>query len=76
MGIFQIILISIGLAMDAFAVALANGMALSCAKISHAVKIRHIFWGFSNGNGTYRLVDGKPFAGYMVDFAHWVAFIL
>ena len=76
MGIFQIILISIGLAMDAFAVALANGMALSCAKISHAVKFGIYFGVFQMGMALIGWWTGSSFAGYMVDLAHWVAFIL
>ena len=49
-------------------------MALSCAKISHAVNSAYIL-GFSNGNGTYRLVDGSPLRLYG-RFCTLVAFIL
>ena len=76
MGFFQTILISIGLAMDAFAVSVANGMALDRPKISHAVKFGVYFGIFQMGMALIGWWAGSSFADYIVGVAHWVAFIL
>lgn len=39
MGIFEIVVISIGLAMDAFAVAVCKGLSITNFKIKNAVKV-------------------------------------
>ncbi|MFW5780274.1 MAG: manganese efflux pump MntP family protein [Bacillota bacterium] len=76
MGFFQTSLISIGLAMDAFAVSVANGMALEDAKISHAFKFGIYFGVFQMGMALIGWWAGSSFASYIDGFAHWVAFIL
>ena len=76
MGFFQTILISTGLAMDAFAVSVANGMALKDAKISHAMKFGIYFGVFQMGMAFIGWWAGSSFASYIIGFAHWVAFIL
>lgn len=74
--IFQIILISFSLAMDAFSVSIAGGMKSQAAKIAHAVKVAAFF-------GTFQAI--MPIAGWLIgeamkDFItsidHWIAFIL
>ena len=55
MGIIELILISIGLAMDAFAVSICKGIKMTSKKTWHIIVIALFFGGFAN----YRMVFRK-----------------
>ena len=76
MGIFEIVTIGFGLAMDAFAVSICKGLCIKNIKVKEILIISLYF-------GIYQAV--MPFLGYLLgnafsDFVekidHWIAFIL
>ena len=56
MGVVTLIFIAIGLAMDAFTVAIAKGISLKKATGTQAAKVALFFGGFSGLNATSRVV--------------------
>jgi len=71
-----ILLIALGLAMDSFSVAIANGLATKTFKIAKALKIA-VFFGFFQAimliTGWYA---GVHILDLISDYDHWVAFFL
>ncbi len=76
MSCFEIVLLGIGLSMDAFAVAVCKGLAMKKATLAHSAIVGGWF-GFFQGF--------MPFLGYLLAFSfskyinafdHWIAFIL
>lgn len=76
MTIFEIFLIAIGLAMDAFAVSIANGVTIRDVKLSHAIKFGLYFGVFQFAMTIIGWLIGMTFADYINAIDHWVAFIL
>ena len=77
MDILSIILIGIGLAMDAFAVSLAKGMCLNKKYIKvYAFKLAFFFGFFQALMPFIGYYCGVQFASYIQKVDHWVAFIL
>lgn len=74
MGIIELLIVSVGLAMDAFAVAICKGLAMKKLKISDAVKIALWFGGFQALMPLIGYLLGKQFASYISAFDHYVAF--
>jgi len=76
MGIFEILIIGIGLSMDAFAIAVCKGLSMSRINIKHAVIIG-LYFGIAQAVmpiiGYYL---GVGFKNYIVSFDHWIAFVL
>lgn len=76
MGIVELVLIAVGLSMDAFAVSICNGMAVENLRLRDACKFG-LFFGFFQA--TMPLIGyfaGKAFSGYVSAVDHWVAFAL
>ncbi len=76
MDYLSLIGISIGLAMDAFAVSITNGTAYRNCKRSQTVKIACAFGFFQALMPTIGWLAGTAFAQVISDVDHWVAFIL
>lgn len=76
MHIFEIILISIGLAMDAFAVSICKGLSMKKLNIKHALIIAFYFGGFQAIMPLVGWILGSQFQVYIVSFDHWIAFAL
>lgn len=76
MGIISILLIAVGLAMDAFAVAVTNGLALKKVKIIHAFKFGIFFGFFQFIMPVIGWFCSKNFSSAIEKFDHWIAFIL
>lgn len=76
MTLLEIILIGIGLSMDAFAVSVSDG--LSCARIrrGQVLAIAVCFGGFQGLMPTIGYLLGRTFAKYISAFDHWIALIL
>jgi len=74
--IWSIILISIGLAMDAFAVSITNGITIQCLKLKHAVNIAIFFGGFQALMPLIGWLAGIGLKQYVESFDHWIAFAL
>ena len=76
MRIIDIIVISIGLAMDAFAVAVGKGLSLSKVKIKDCMIIGLWFGVFQGLMPYIGYLIGYKFAGFVQAIDHWIAFIL
>jgi len=76
MGLFEIILIAIGLSMDAFAVSIMLGLSVKKPKIREMV-IPGIYFGFFQALMPFiGYFAGIHFAGKIQNFDHWIAFVL
>ena len=76
MGIIELILISIGLAMDAFAVSICKGIKMTSKKIWHIIVIALFFGGFQMIMPIIGWFLGSRFESYITSFDHWIAFFL
>lgn len=76
MSLLEMLLIAIGLSMDAFAVSITRGITMKKLNVKTAVKVA-VFFGFFQGFMPFIgwLVGGR-FSKYVVKFDHWIAFIL
>lgn len=76
MSLIGIFLISVGLSMDAFAVAITKGITMKKLRVKSALKIA-VFFGFFQGFMPYiGWLVGVRFSNYVEKFDHWIAFIL
>lgn len=76
MSIAELLLIAIGLAMDAFAVSICKGLATKEVKPKHYLIAGLWFGGFQALMPTIGYFLGSAFAQYIEQLDHWVAFIL
>ncbi len=76
MDLISVLLIGIGLSMDAFSVAVTDGIVLKKPKPLEAAKIALFFGAFQFLMPCVGFVLGSAFARYITTFDHWVAFIL
>ena len=76
MGFLELLLIGVGLSMDAFAVSICRGLCMPRINWRHAGVIALFFGGFQALMPTLGWLLGSQFAGYIQSFDHWVAFIL
>lgn len=76
MGFVELFLIGVGLSMDAFAVAICQGLCMPRINWRHAIVIALFFGGFQALMPFAGWLLGSQFAGYIQSFDHWVAFIL
>lgn len=74
MGILNILLISVGLGMDAFAVSVTSGAAIRRMHIRHALLIAGFFGAFQAIMPYIGWRLGGLAAGFIGEFDHWVAF--
>jgi len=76
MYLYEIIIIGIGLAMDASTVAMTNGMVEVKMRLKKAFSIAVIF-GFMQGlMPIFGYYFGKLFSDYIEDISHYIAFVL
>ena len=76
MSVFEIILMAVALAMDAFAVAICKGLATEKAGIKHMVVVGAWFGAFQAIMPFVGCMLGAAFLGYIKAVDHWIAFIL
>ena len=76
MGIFEIILIGIGLAMDAFAVSICKGLSMKKLSIKKAIIIALYFGIFQAIMPAIGFFLGSRFQNIVMDIDHWIAFAL
>ena len=74
MSLLELVLLSIGLAMDAFAVSICKGLALRNAKWKHAAVVGLWFGGFQALMPLIGYLLGSRFAEAITAFDHWIAF--
>lgn len=73
---FEIILISVALAMDSFAVSITKGLEMSSLKIKKCIIIGACFGVFQAIMPLIGFFLGKSFISYISHIDHWIAFIL
>ena len=76
MNILELLLIAAGLSMDAFAVSVCKGLSVQRLKPRHYLLTGAWFGGFQALMPSIGYLLGSTFAGYILSFDHWIAFIL
>ncbi len=76
MSFLTIILIAVGLAMDAFAVSIANGIPITRQRMPHALRIAFSFGLFQAIMPVVGWLAGLSLKTYITAIDHWIAFIL
>ena len=76
MSFSELLLIAIGLSMDAFAVAVCKGLSVEKTKVKHYIITGLWFGGFQALMPFLGYLLGSAFEKYIVSFDHWIAFIL
>lgn len=76
MSILEIVLIGLGLAMDAFAVSICKGLAMKKMNYQKAIIIAAFFGVFQALMPALGYVLGTTFASKIAAIDHWIAFIL
>ena len=76
MSILEILLLGIGLSMDAFAVSICKGLSTKKLQFKHYLIIGAWFGGFQALMPTIGYFLGSTFEQYITAFDHWVAFVL
>lgn len=76
MGYIELVLLGVGLAMDAFAVSICKGLKMRKVNKVHCLVIALFFGGFQALMPTIGWLVGKQFERFITAFDHWIAFIL
>ncbi len=75
-NLITVILIGIGLSMDAFAVGISCGLIKKEIKIKFSLKISFFFGFFQFGMVFLGFLLGKELLNFIKDYDHWVAFLI
>ena len=76
MGYLELLLIGVGLAMDAFAVSICKGLNMKVVNKKHCFMIALFFGGFQALMPLIGWLAGIQFEHYIKAFDHWIAFVL
>lgn len=76
MGVLELLLLSIGLAMDAFAVSICKGISMRKMNWKKAIIIGLYFGGFQALMPTLGYFLGTAFQSLITSVDHWIAFVL
>lgn len=76
MGIVELILVAVGLSMDAFAVAVCKGLGMKRLDLRHAMVIALFFGGFQALMPLVGWALGAGFQSLIEPVDHWIAFVL
>lgn len=76
MGVVELLLLSIGLAMDAFAVSICKGISMKKMNWKKAIIIGLYFGGFQALMPTLGFFLGAAFQSLITSIDHWIAFAL
>ena len=76
MGYLELLLIGVGLAMDAFAVSVCKGLSLGRINAKHMCIAGAWFGGFQALMPLVGYFGGRFFADKVTRYSHWVAFVL
>lgn len=76
MSFLELLLIGVGLSMDAFAVAICQGLCMPKLNWRYTTEIAIFFGGFQALMPFFGWALGSQFAGYIQNIDHWVAFAL
>lgn len=76
MGLFSLCILGVGLAMDAFAVSVCDGLCCRSLRLKHAVRIALCFGMLQGVMPMLGFWVGTQFSAYITAFDHWVALVL
>ena len=76
MGIIEILLLAVGLSMDAFAVSICKGLGMKRLNMKQALVIGLFFGGFQALMPFLGWALGTQLADFITPIDHWIAFIL
>ena len=76
MSIIELLLLAIGLSMDAFAVSICKGLSVKKLEVKHALLAGLYFGGFQALMPVIGFFAGSYFADIISSYDHWVVFIL
>ena len=76
MGLAELVLLAIGLSMDAFAVSICKGLGMKKINLKVAVVLGLFFGGFQAGMPVIGWALGSQFLGIIGPIDHWIAFVL
>lgn len=76
MGLTELIILAVGLSMDAFAVSVCKGLSVSRVNLSHMLKCGIYFGLFQALMPTVGFFLGEGFGRYITAVDHWVVFAL
>ncbi len=76
MGIIELLLIAVGLSMDAFAVSICKGLPLRKIEMRHTASVGLWFGGFQALMPLVGYYAGVSFADVVESVDHWIAFVL
>ena len=76
MDAITVVFIAFGLAMDAFAVSVASGLAIKKFKVHHALRIAICFGAFQAIMPAVGWLAGLSLRNLISEFDHWIAFVL
>ena len=76
MDIISLLLLAVGLSMDAFAVSVCKGLALKKVSLRHMCIVGAWFGGFQALMPSLGYLLGSRFEQYITAIDHWIAFIL
>ena len=74
MGILALSLVALGLAMDAFSVAICKGLAMKKMELKKSVIIGLYFGAFQGIMPIIGYLLGSSFSEKIVEYDHWIAF--
>ena len=76
MGFLELFLIGVGQSMDAFAVAICQGLSMTRIKWGHALTVGLYFGGFQALMPMLGFLLGYKFESFITNIDHWIAFVL
>lgn len=76
MGILELLILAVGLSMDAFAVAICKGLAVKKVKVKHLIITGLWFGGFQALMPLIGYFLGSTFEKYVTAIDHYIAFVL
>ena len=76
MSLTELFIIAVGLSMDAFAVAVCNGLAMGKMSWKNAGIVGLYFGGFQGAMPLIGYILGSRFSGTIESYDHWIAFVL
>ena len=75
-GYIEVLIIAVGLAMDALAVSVSSGITIKNMRFKHSLKMALMFGGFQAGMPLLGWWGGKIAYSYIHSFDHLIAFLL
>ena len=76
MSLWELLILAVGLSMDAFAVSVCKGLSVKKLKAKHMLTVGAYFGGFQALMPLLGYILGIQFQSMIQQFDHWIAFVL